>query len=176
MSQETKKNGGGSGSKAYAKLTVLIVEDTAYMANMLRSILSGLGVKKIVGARTCEDALGSLLINSIDIAIVDELEPPLDGLSVVRSVRTAEQGKLNELPVIYMTTRREQGAIVEARDAGVNEILSKPFSVQQLTDRIDAVLTRPRSLVRSADFTGPDRRRRRDGDAPAMRRESDRQS
>jgi len=174
MSQGTGRKSAGAGPKAYAKLNVLIVEDSAYMANMLRSILSGLGVKKIVGVRTCEDALGALLINGIDIAIMGDLEPPLDGLAAVRSVRMAEQSKLNEIPVIYMTTRREQGSIIEARDAGVTEILSKPFSAQQLIDRIDAVLMRPRALVRSADFTGPDRRRRRDDGAPVKRRESDR--
>ncbi|PKQ04625.1 MAG: hypothetical protein CVT73_13145 [Alphaproteobacteria bacterium HGW-Alphaproteobacteria-12] len=77
------------------------------------------------------------------------------------------------IPVIYLTTKRERGAIIAARDAGVTEILSKPFSAKQLTDRIEAVLTRPREIVRSSAFTGPDRRRR-DGKAPIKRRESDR--
>ncbi len=92
---------------------------------------------------------------------------------MVRAIRTAEESNLNEIPVIFVTTRRERGSIIEARDAGVTEILSKPFSAQQLIDRIDTVLTRPRAIVRSAVFTGPDRRRR-DGKAPLKRRESDR--
>ena len=152
---------------------MLIVEDTLYMANLLRGVLSGLGVRHIVSARTGEDALSALIKNRIDLAIMDDLEPPLDGLSVVRAIRTSEEGHLNDLPVIYVTTRRERGSIIEARDAGVTEILSKPFSAQQLIDRIDTVLMRPRSIVRSASFTGPDRRRR-DGKAPIKRRESDR--
>jgi len=175
MSQEAEKNRREIGPEVYAQLGVLIVEDTLYMANLLRGVLSGLGVRNIVSARTGEDALSALLKGRVDLAIMDDLEPPLDGLSVVRAIRTSEEGHLNDLPVIYVTTRRERGAIIEARDAGVTEILSKPFSAQQLIDRIDTVLMRPRSIVRSAGFTGPDRRRR-DGKAPIKRRESDRRS
>lgn len=174
MAQEAEINRGkGLGPEAYAQLGVLIVEDTLYMANMLRGILNSLGVKNIVSARTGEDALGALMRGRVDLAIMDDLEPPLDGLSVVRAIRTAEESTLSEVPVIFVTTRRERGSIIEARDAGVTEILSKPFSAQQLIDRIETVLTRPRAIVRSAAFTGPDRRRR-DGKAPLKRRESDR--
>jgi len=173
MSQEAENHRKEIGPETYAQLGVLIVEDTLYMANMLRSILNGLGVKNIVSARTGEDALAALMRGKVDIAIMDDLEPPLDGLSVVRAVRTAEESNLNDIPVIYVTTRRERGSIIEARDAGVTEILSKPFSAQQLIDRIETVLTRPRATVRSPAFTGPDRRRR-DGKAPVKRRESDR--
>ena len=173
MSQVAENNRRTLSPEDYAQLGVLIVEDTLYMANMLRGILNGLGVRNIVSARTGEDALSALMRGKVDLAIMDDLEPPLDGLSVVRAIRTAEESNLNEIPVIFVTTRRERGSIIEARDAGVTEILSKPFSAQQLIDRIDTVLTRPRAIVRSADFTGP-ARRRRDGKAPLKRRESDR--
>ena len=173
MAQEAESNRKTVGPETYAKLGVLIVEDTLYMANMLRGILNGLGVRNIVSARTGEDALGALMRGQVDLAIMDDLEPPLDGLSVVRAIRTAEEDNLVNIPVIYVTTNRERGAIIAARDAGVTEILSKPFSAQQLIDRIDTVLMRPRAIVRSTAFTGPDRRRR-DGKAPIKRRESDR--
>ncbi|MAU61814.1 MAG: two-component system response regulator [Parvibaculum sp.] len=173
MSQVAENNRKTLSPEDYAQLGVLIVEDTLYMANMLRGILSGLGVRNIVSARTGEDALSALMRGKVDLAIMDDLEPPLDGLSVVRAIRTTEESNLNEIPVIFVTTRRERASIIEARDAGVTEILSKPFSAQQLIDRIDTVLTRPRAIVRSAVFTGPDRRRR-DGKAPLKRRESDR--
>ncbi len=173
MSQEAENSRRTLGPDAYAKLGVLIVEDTLYMANMLRGILNGIGVRNITSARTGEDALSALMRGQVDIAIMDDLEPPLDGLSVVRAIRTAEEDNLVGIPVIYVTTKRERGAIIEARDADVTEILSKPFSAQQLIDRIETVLTRPRAIVKSNAFTGPDRRRR-DGKAPVKRRESDR--
>ncbi|MEQ8281430.1 MAG: response regulator [Parvibaculum sp.] len=159
----------------YAQLGVLIVEDTQYMANLLRGILSSLGVRNISSVRSGEEALAALMRGKVDLAIMDDLEPPLDGLSVVRAIRTADEDELSTIPVIHVTEMRERGAIIAARDAGVTEILSKPFSAQQLIARIETVLTRPRAIVRSAEFTGPDRRRR-DGKAPVKRRESDRKS
>ena len=41
-------------------------------------------------------------------------------------IRMADEDKLTDIPVIYVTTKRERGAIISARDAGVTEILSKP--------------------------------------------------
>ncbi len=173
MAQPAEKSRKTIGPETYTQLGVLIVEDTIFMANMLRGILTGLGVRNIVSARSGEAALSALMGGKIDLAIMDDLEPPLDGLSVVRAIRTAEEDRVAGIPVIYVTNNRERNAIINARDSGVTEILSKPFSAQQLIERIEAVLTRPRAIVRSAVFTGPDRRRR-DGKAPVKRRESDR--
>lgn len=172
MAQQPDSTRRAIGPETYAQLGVLIVEDTLYMSTMLRGILNGLGIRNITSVRSGEDALAALMRGRVDLVVMDDLEPPLDGLSVVRAVRTAEEDKLNDIPVIYVTTKRERGAIIAARDAGVTEILSKPFSAQQLIDRIETVMTRPRAIVRSAAFTGPDRRRR-DGKAPILRRESD---
>ncbi|PKQ02282.1 MAG: hypothetical protein CVT73_19105, partial [Alphaproteobacteria bacterium HGW-Alphaproteobacteria-12] len=79
-----------TGAEAYAQLGVLVVEDTLYMATMLRGVLNGLGIRNIVSARSGEDALGALARGKVDLAIMDDLEPPLDGLSVVRAIRGAE--------------------------------------------------------------------------------------
>ena len=68
------------GPERYAQLGVLIVEDTQYMANLLRGILSGLGVRNITSVRSGEEALSALMRGKVDLAIMDDLEPPLDGL------------------------------------------------------------------------------------------------
>ena len=73
------------------------------------------------------------------------------------------------MPVVYVTHLRTQESILNARDAGVTEILSKPYSFQQLVTRMEAAILKPRELIRSEKFVGPDRRRRR-GDAPTERR------
>ena len=103
-----------------------------------------------------------------------EIRPPLERprVTVTRHLMPAVEARMRELFDVVLNeadvpmTREQLAAAMQDCDV----------LVPTVTDRIDAVLTRPRSLVRSADFTGPDRRRRRDGDAPAMRRESDRQS
>lgn len=158
--------------ETYRQLGVLVVEDSPHMASMLRIILNDLGITKIWSARDGEDALSAFSRHKIDIAIIDELEPPLDGLSIVRVLRTAEADELQRVPVVYMTTRRSKQEIIEARDAGVTEILSKPFSASQFMARLETVLKKPRQMVRSENFIGPDRRRR-DATTQANRRKAD---
>ena len=153
----------------YAKLNVLVVEDAKEMASLVRSFLRELGVKNVWSVATGEDAFAILNQYTIDIAIIDDLSPPLDGVSVVRAVRSADNEKLAPIPVIYVTHLRTQESIIKARDAGVTEILSKPYSFQQLITRMETAILKPREMIRSKKFIGPDRRRRR-GDAPAERR------
>lgn len=141
------------------------------MASMLRIILNDLGVTKIWSARNGEDALAAFSRHKIDISIIDELEPPLDGLSIVRVLRTAETDELQRIPVIYMTTPRSKQEIIAARDAGVSEILSKPFSAAQFMARFEMILKKPRQMVRSQNFIGPDRRRR-NASTPSDRRKA----
>jgi len=157
-----------------ARLAILIVAKAPHTVNLTRGILTSIGIHNVHCALTGEEALRLLADHAIDAAFVDELEPPLDGLSVVRKVRTAHAHLPNAVPIIYLTGQRERSAIIAARDAGVTEILSKPFSTGQLTSRLEAVIKRPRQIVQSIDFTGPDRRRRHpDGAAARGRRESD---
>lgn len=144
----------------YGDLAVLVVEDAAHMASLVCGILKSLGVGRIYEARNGDDALNKLASYPIDIALIDNLEPPLDGLAVVKTVRTAQSQLPKAVPVIYMTAKAHKSAVLAARDAGVTEVLSKPFSAAQLIARIDSVLKKPRSLVQSPDFVGPDRRRR----------------
>jgi len=157
-----------------AQLAILIVAKVPHTVNLMRGILTSLGVHSVHCAHTGEEALRLLTEYAIDAAFVDELAPPLDGLSVVRKVRTAHAHLPNAVPIIYLTAQRERSAIIAARDAGVTEILSKPFSTGQFTSRLEAVIKRPRQIVQSIDFTGPDRRRRHpDGAAARGRREAD---
>lgn len=149
-----------SGKNPYAQLAVLVVEDAAHMAGLICGILKSLGIGPIYQARNGDDALHMLANHEIALAIIDDLEPPLDGPAVVKTVRTAQAELPNAVPVIFVTARKHKSAILAARDAGVTEILSKPFSAVQLIARLDAVLARPRPLVKAGGFVGPDRRRR----------------
>jgi DNA-binding response OmpR family regulator len=61
-----------------------------------------------------------------------------------------------------VTGHTERRRIEVARDAGVNEILAKPVTPAGLFHRIDEIVKRPRPFVRTNDYAGPCRRRRRD--------------
>jgi DNA-binding response OmpR family regulator len=146
--------------KAHGDLAMLVVEDAAHMASIVCGILKSMGVGKIYEARNGDDALNILAHYPVNVVLIDNLEPPLDGLAVVKTVRTAQSQFPKSVPVIYMTAVPNKSAVIAARDAGVTEVLSKPFSAAQLIARIESVLNKPRSLVQSEAFVGPDRRRK----------------
>ena len=158
----------------YGRLNILVVEDAKEMASLIRGFLREIGVQTVWSAATGEDAFAILNQYKVDMAIIDDLTPPLDGLSVVRALRAAGEKKLASIPVIYVTHLRTEESIVSARDAGVTEVLSKPYSFQQLITRMEAAILKPREMIRSEKFTGPDRRRRRGDAPPERRRASDR--
>lgn len=158
--------------KTYGRLNVMVVEDAAHMSSLVCGILKSLGFGRIFEARHGNDALAILASQAIDMVVIDDLGAPLEGLAVVKQLRTSRLATQREVPVVFITSKTEESAIFKARDSGVTEILSKPFSAAQLITRIESVLMKPRPLVRASDFVGPDRRRR-ERDAPERRRKSD---
>lgn len=143
----------------FQDIAVLVVEDAPHLSGIICGILKSFGIATIYPARTGADALFILANHRVQVAIIDDLGPPLDGKSVIRELRSPDSGLPSEVPVIYVTGKPFKDDIFSARDAGANEVLSKPFSASQLMARIEAVLKKPRPIVRSVNFVGPDRRR-----------------
>ncbi|MDO8420764.1 MAG: response regulator [Parvibaculum sp.] len=158
--------------KTYSRLNVMVVEDASHMASLVCGILKSLGFGRIFEARNGTDALDIMNSQAIDLVLIDDLAPPMDGLSVVKELRKSKSNSARRIPVILLTSILNKSAIVDARDAGVTEILSKPFSAAQMIARIESVLSRPRELIETEHFAGPDRRRR-EKEAPEHRRQSD---
>lgn len=158
--------------KTYADLNVMVVEDAGHMSSLVCGILKSLGVGRIFEARIGSDALDILASQAVDMILIDDLHPPYDGLTVVREVRKSKSQATRSLPIIHITSKLHKSAIFAARDAGVTEILSKPFSAAQMITRIEMALAKPRPLIKSEDFVGPDRRRR-EKTAAERRRSSD---
>src|SRR3546814_17973915 len=79
---------------------------------------------------------------------------PMDGLEFVRRVRTGEKSPNRYVPIIMLTAHTELHKIVEARNAGVHEVLAKPISAKALAERIVMVLHNPRPFERRGDYFG----------------------
>ncbi len=146
------------------RLNFLVVDDNRHMRALVKSVLRALGARNIKDATDGADAFKRLRTYAADIIICDWRMSPMDGLDFVRLVRTDKDSPNPLVPVIMLTGHTEAKRVTEARDAGVNEFLAKPISVQQLQLRIRAVMEHPRSYVRAETYSGPDRRRRHDPD------------
>lgn len=155
-----------------SRLNILLVEDNQFMTQILKNVLRAFGVGSIRNAADGADALSILKSFEADIVISDWKMEPLDGVELTRLIRTASDLRDNTVPIIMVTGHTELNRILEARDAGVTEIVRKPVSAKALLSRIEEVIKRPRIFVKSRGYIGPDRRRRPKPDGMEQERRS----
>jgi two-component system chemotaxis response regulator CheY len=140
------------------ELKVLLVDDNEHMRAIVATILNGIGIVNVREACDGSEGLNALRHWPADIAIVDFRMEPMDGVDFTRLVRNAEDSANPYLPIIMMTGFADRPRVVEARDAGVTELVVKPVTARAIIDRLNAVVFRPRPFVRTADYFGPRRR------------------
>lgn len=143
-----------------ADVRVLIADDDRRIALIVRQVLESLGFKEIRTAKDGESTLAILAHDHVDMLITDWHMTPMDGVSLIKFLRTSDQSPNRFIPIIMMTGNAEREHVEIARDVGVTEFVVKPFSAKTLCDRIMLLIDNPRSFVMSKRFVGPDRRRR----------------
>ncbi len=141
------------------QLSILIVEDNLHFRNLIRTILGALGVPRIEEARDGAEAIEVLRGFPADVAILDWKMDGVDGIELVRRIRTSEDSPNRFLPLIMVTGYTESSLIRSAHDAGVNDFLAKPISAKSLWSRISSVIETPRPFIQTTEYFGPDRRR-----------------
>lgn len=142
-------------------LSVLLLDDHRFMQQILRMMLQGLGVKKVVVATTTEEAIAHLDRDHFDLIMTDfRLAEDLTGADFARLVRASRSGSDRFVPIIACTADTTPRVVQQLRDAGVDEVLGKPVSAQSIWNKIAAVVNQRRRFVVAPQFFGPDRRRR----------------
>jgi DNA-binding response OmpR family regulator len=140
-------------------LDVLVVEQHATMRSLMRTVLRELG---ILGVRDTSDPMTAfdMHIQAPADLILTDWSPGLDGMDLLRRLRTEDESPDPCVPVIVVTANTELTHVCAARDLGMTEYLAKPISASLIYSRIRSVIERRRLFIRSTDFFGPDRRRR----------------
>ncbi|MBT3305762.1 MAG: response regulator [Alphaproteobacteria bacterium] len=139
----------------------MIVDDQDFIRSLLRHILGVLGCTNITDSSNGEAAWFSIRDNPPDLLIVDWEMEPMDGIELVNKIRNDDSSPDRFMPIIMITAHSERPRIIAARDAGVNEFVMKPVSARTLFSRLNAVIEHPRRFVRTSEYFGPDRRRKR---------------
>jgi two-component system, OmpR family, response regulator MprA len=116
---------------------VLVVDDEPAVQRALERALR-LENHDVVIAGDGEQALDALARSPADAVILDVMMPRLDGLEVVRRMRTAG----DRTPVLMLTARDAVDNRVEGLDAGADDYLVKPFALRELQARLRALLRR----------------------------------
>jgi CheY-like chemotaxis protein len=141
------------------QLTVLVVDDSAFMRNLLRGLLNTIGVKKIYEAADGIAALELIREIAPDVVMLDWEMPVLTGPELVRIVRSPGVFPMPDVPIIMLSSNVERRHVVEAVRLGVNEFLCKPVSAKALLERLISILLKPRESVRLGEYYGPAPRR-----------------
>ena len=122
------------------KMCVLIVDDSSVMRKIVqRSLrLAGLDIETVLEADNGEEALSVVRQNSIDMIFSDINMPKMDGLEFVRQLQGLEAAK--GIPVVMITTEGSQSRVVEALSLGARGYIRKPFTPDQVKERIAPLL------------------------------------
>ena len=116
-------------------MKVLLVDDSATMRTIQRRCLNKLGIEDIQEAEDGVQALQKYEENEFDVVLSDwnmPNMPNMDGLDLLKKNR--ERNK--DIPVIMITTEAEQARVVTAIQAGVSDYLVKPFTPDQLKEKL----------------------------------------
>lgn len=141
------------------QLSVLVVDDNAFMRSIVRNLLANIGVKKVAEASDGIAALEFIRQTPPDVIVLDWEMPLLNGPELVRIVRSPGVFPSPDIPIIMLTAHGERRRIVESVKLGVNEFLCKPVSAKALLDRLISILLKPRASVHVGDYYGPEPRR-----------------
>ena len=125
-------------------LLILVVEDDAPVRNLIGTTLKTHGYDYITAANG-ENAVMQASSNNPNVVLLDLGLPDIDGVDVIKKIRTWSQ-----MPIIVISARAEDQDKIDALDAGADDYLTKPFSVQELLARI-RVTERRLSAMQSAN-------------------------
>ena len=121
---------------------ILLAEDDNNLGLLLRNYLN---VKKYETS-LCVDgktALETFTAGQFNLCLLDIMMPEMDGLTLAKEVR-----KINpDIPIIFLTAKNQKEDIIEGFVTGADDYITKPFSMEELLYRIEAILRRTSETV-----------------------------
>lgn len=133
---------------------VLVVDDSPLMRKLMIASLHRLGITRIVEAVDGQDGEALFYQDDFDLVLTDWNMPNKTGIEFVRSIR--ESGSGTRIVMVTSESERES----EARQAGVDDFVAKPFRVDELSCAVRAQLNRIKSQQILALASGPSRTRK----------------
>jgi two-component system KDP operon response regulator KdpE len=113
-----------------SKIQILVVEDDIPVQNLITTTLKAQGYRFLV-SQTGESAVMETASHNPDIILLDLGLPDIDGVEVIRKIRT-----WSNVPILVISARSEDADKIDALDAGADDYLTKPFSVDELLARL----------------------------------------
>lgn len=119
------------------KVRVLLAEDDRNLGNILKSYLEAKGYS----TRLCvngQEAYDQFIRDKYDFCIVDVMMPVKDGFTLAREIRQHDR----QIPILFLTAKSLEDDKLKGFQAGADDYLTKPFSMEELLLRMEAILRR----------------------------------
>ena len=129
--------------------TLLIIEDEQAIRRYIRTALESEGFR-VFEADNCQRALLEAASRKPDMLVLDLGLPDIDGTQVIESIRS-----WSNMPIIVISARSEDKDKITALDAGADDYLTKPFSIEELLARLRVTQRRLLLLQASGDADSP---------------------
>ncbi len=120
-------------------LKVLLCEDDENLGMLLREYLQAKGYITTLCADG-EEGFREFLKEKFDICVLDVMMPKKDGFALAQEIRQAN----SEMPIIFLTAKTLKEDILEGFKIGADDYITKPFSMEELVFRMEAILRRVR--------------------------------
>jgi len=116
---------------------ILLAEDDSNLGSLLRNYLEAKNYETtlFVSGRV---ALESFSAGIYDLCILDIMMPEMDGLALAKAVRKLDP----VIPIIFLTAKNQEDDIIEGFKTGADDYITKPFNMEELLYRIEAILRR----------------------------------
>jgi two-component system response regulator TrcR len=119
------------------KIKVLLVEDEAVLALLVKESLATRGFDVLVAANGVE-GWSMFNLHKPDICVVDIMMPRKDGFSLVTDIRVID----DLVPIIFLTAKTQTADVLKGLEMGADDYMKKPFSMEELILRLKGLLRR----------------------------------
>jgi two-component system OmpR family response regulator len=120
-----------------SNVKILLAEDDSNLGKLLKNYLTAKNYETslFINGNFALDAISK---ESFDLCILDIMMPEMDGLTLAKEIRLTNE----EIPIIFLTAKNQKEDIIEGFKSGADDYLTKPFSMEELLYRIEAILRR----------------------------------
>jgi two-component system, OmpR family, response regulator len=121
---------------------ILLAEDDSNLGTLLRNYLDAKNYETTL-FMTGRSALEAFSEGSFDLCILDIMMPEMDGLALAKAVRNLDP----VVPIIFLTAKNQEDDIIEGFKTGADDYITKPFNMEELLYRIEAIFRRTTGTV-----------------------------
>lgn len=139
-----------------SKAKLLLVEDDPNLGDILKEYLEMKGYEPTL-CRDGEEGWNKFKKDKYDLCLLDIMMPKKDGFTLAKEIKKVQE----DLPILFLTAKNQKDDIIEGLKIGADDYLTKPFSMEELLLRVNAILRRtqksqelnPLKVYHFGDFT-----------------------